>query len=304
MRMRVLAPFPRHRGRRLPVLVLVGALVAALCACTSDRRLEPAADAVRVEKGLTFWSDGDVTLKLDACLPPTSEEPAPAMVVVHGGGFTSGDRESGGSRGLCTLAATTGAAGFSIDYRLAPDYRYPAQVDDLGHAIEWLRRPEQLTRFGIDPARIGVIGSSAGAVIAQSLATRGTGALDTGERVGAVISLSGVSVLTPEGLTLGEPGAEARALVLSYLGCTSPASCPQATVASPVTAVDASDPPMLLVNGSRELVPSEQAEAMDQALRSAGVSDELLIVDSDRHGTALLDSDVRQAVLDFLEQHL
>ena len=292
---------------------LAFALAGVLAGCSSSaaeptERLPPVSTGVQVEEGLTYWSDATTSLQLDACLPPDRSEGVDgssiAIVIVHGGGFTDGDRAGGGSRELCETAAEFGQAAFSIDYRLAPDHHYPAQVDDLAHAVQWLRAPEQAERFGIDPSRIGVIGSSAGAIIAQSLATRGQGPLDTGERVGAVVSLSGVSVMTPEGLQLGEPSSQAVQLVLTYLGCSSPQNCPQGAAASAITAVDPSDPPMYLVNGLDELVPREQADAMAAALTQAGVPVETMIVDAPDHGTALLNGTVRQGVLAFLEEHL
>jgi acetyl esterase/lipase len=225
-------------------------------------------------------------------------------VLVHGGGFTSGDRASGGMRGLCESMAEHGYAAFSIDYRLAPEYTFPAQVDDLGHAVQWLRQPAQTRRFHIDPAHVGVIGSSAGAIMAQNLGTRGTGPLDADERVAAVVSLSGVSLMTAEAAHLGHPSPAAAQLVLSYLGCTSPAQCPQSAAASPISAVDASDPPMLLVNGTDEIVPREQPEAMLSALRAAGVPADLVLVDGSDHGAGLLDGDVRSSIHSFLRTYL
>lgn len=293
----------------LPAAALgVTALVLTLSACSSSSeptaRLDPGPDNVRVEEGLTYWSDDQSELKLDACLPTDADEPVAAVLLVHGGGFTEGTRDSSGLRTLCELTAEQGAAAFSVDYRLAPEFTYPAQVDDLANAVQWLREPAQVEAFGIDPARIGAIGSSAGAIIAQSLATRGEGPLDTGARLGAVASLSGVSVLSPEGLELGRPSEQAADLVLNYLGCTSVTDCPQSVPASPITGVDPSDPPMLLVNGTDELVPEEQPEALATALEDAGVPAELLIVDAPSHGITLLDSDVRRAVLGFLEEQL
>ncbi|WP_167760840.1 alpha/beta hydrolase [Geodermatophilus sp. DF01_2] len=297
----------RARRRGAPLIALVAiTLSAALNACSpapAERPDSGAAD-VEIQEGLTYWSDDEVDLKLDACLPTDAEEPTRAVVIVHGGGFTEGDRASGGARELCELTAELGQAAFSIDYRLAPEYTFPAQVDDLANAVRWLREPAQVERFGIDPARIGAIGSSAGAIIAQSLATRGEGPLDTGERLAAVVSLSGVSVMSPEGLELGEPSEQAVELVLNYLGCSSAADCPQSVPASPITGVDPSDPPMLLVNGTDELVPEEQAAAMAAALEAADVPAELLVVDTQRHGTALLSTEVREEVRSFLGDHL
>ncbi|WP_336033515.1 alpha/beta hydrolase [Geodermatophilus sp. FMUSA9-8] len=296
----------RHTGRTCAAVVAV--LVASLAGCSDAGapagRLEPAATGTTVEEGIPYSTGPAGDLLLDACLPAAPEGPVPVVVVVHGGGFTSGDRETGGSRGICELAASMGAAGFSIDYRLAPAATWPAPVDDVGAAVRWLREPAQVERFGLDPARVALVGSSAGAVLAQSLATRGSGPPDTGERVAAVVSLSGVSVMTPEALGAGTPSTQAVQLVLTYLGCTSVTACPQGQAASPVTAVDPTDPPMLLVNGTDELVPDEQARAMAGALEAADVPVDLVLVDGSDHGTALLDADVRRRVLTFLEEHL
>lgn len=297
---------PRHDLPRAAVGLTTMLLTLTACSSSSEptTRLDPGPANVQVEEGLTYWSDDQSELKLDACFPTDAEQALPAVLIVHGGGFTEGARDSTGLRTLCELTAEQGAAAFSIDYRLAPEFTYPAQVDDLANAVRWLREPAQVQEFGIDPARIGAIGSSAGAIIVQSLATRGDGPLDTGERLGAVASLSGVSVLSPEGLELGRPSEDAVDLVLSYLGCASVTDCPQSVPASPITGVDSSDPPMLLVNGTDELVPAEQAEALAAALANAGVPVELLIVDEPSHGITLLNSDVRRALVTFLQEQL
>ena len=339
-----------------------GPLVAACCllalvatSCAADpptERFRPAATAPAGTQDITYWSEGDESLQLDACAPPPgtvlpraaaagtadaadpAAEPAtdppaasadppaasadppaasadppadpavPAVVIVHGGGFTTGGRTDPGVRALCTDVAALGVVAFAISYRLAPAHVYPDQVDDLARAVAWLREPAQVQRFGLDPARIAVVGSSAGAILAQQLATRGEGPLDQGSRVAAVVSLSGVSVMGPEALTLGKPTPAAAEVVLGYLGCEAVTRCPQAQEASPVTSVDPTDSPVLLVNGSDELVPAQQAEAMGQALRAAGVSEQVVIRPGDRHGLALLDTTVRSDVKTFLEEHL
>jgi acetyl esterase/lipase len=283
-------------------------MVATTVACSTPAapatRLPDPPREVDVEEALPYWTDGQVSLLLDACLPLAHEGPLPAVVLVHGGGFTGGHRSSDGMRSLCEWTAEQGMAAFSVDYRLAPDFTYPAPVDDLANAVLWLRQPDQTSRFGIDPAKIGLFGSSAGATLALTLATRGQGPLDAGDRVAAVVSLSGVSVMTPNGLSLGSPSQQAVEMALGYLGCVDPVNCPQSGPASALAAVDPSDPPTLLVNGTGEMVPREQADAMGAMLESAGVPVELLILGKPDHGTALLNADVRGAVRSFLEEYL
>lgn len=290
----------------LVALAIASMFVGCASAAGEERAPTPAGSAdIDIAEAVPYWSDGASTLMADACLP-VSDAPVAAVILLHGGGFTEGDRIGGGMRALCELMAHSGMAGISIDYRLAPDHVFPAQLEDVAHAVEWLRAPEQVERFGIDPAKIGLLGSSAGAILAQTYAASGTGPTDEGTRVGAVVSLSGVSLLTEAALQLGVPSPEAAGMALAYLGCSDPtaANCPQAASASALLNVDPSDPPMFLVNGSAELVPVEQAEAMRDTLEKAGVPVELTIGAGAGHGVQLLTSEVRSRLVEFLDEHL
>lgn len=296
------------RSSSAPVLVVVMLLAGLLSGCSGKdagpvERVSSGAD-VDVVDGVAYGERDGQPLLLDVCSPRGGGSDLPALVLVHGGGFTSGDRSSGGMRGLCQAAARQGAVGVSVDYALAPGSTFPGPVEDVQAAISWLREPAQVERFGLDPAHVGVMGSSAGAILALAVGTAGSGPTDTGSRVDAVVSLSGVGDFRPEALELGTPGPEAQAMALAYLGCTDPFSCPTAAPASAVTQVDPTDPPVLLVNGSSELVPVEQADAVSAALEAAGVPHEQVVVDGSGHGTALLTPDVRPRVWTFLEEHL
>lgn len=256
------------------------------------------------------YSDGDGgPLLIDACLPDDDARDAagidegealPAVLLLHGGGFVSGDRTA--LAGLCGDLAEAGYAAFSADYRFAPDFVFPAQVEDAAAAVSWLRDDAQVERFGIDPARIGVVGSSAGAILAQSIGTFGQGDTTTGTRVAAVVSLSGASLFTEDALTLGTPTREVAAMMLNYLGCeaTTAAACPGAADASPLEQVDPTDPPFLLVNSTNEIVPVEQAEAMRDALAGAGVDAQLVAVPGALHGVDILEKDGTEQLLAFL----
>lgn len=299
---------PTPKASRAPrslaaLTAAVALLVLSACSGAPEQRLTPVASAV--ETGVPYWTGEGTTLRLDACRPRDDSPIHPAVVILHGGGFTSGSRDEPGSRAVCTSLARSGVVGFSIDYRLLPAV-YPAQVQDVQHAIEWLRRPAQAARFGIDPKRIALLGSSAGAIIAQEAATAGTGRRGTGTRVSAVVSLSGVSLMTPKAEELGSASPQAENLVLGYLGCASktPATCPSAAKASAMLQVDRTDPPMLLVNGSDELVPSQQATTMGATLKLAGIPVQTVIVQGSDHGLALLDGPVRADVQAFLKKHL
>ncbi|WP_395244584.1 alpha/beta hydrolase [Agromyces sp. MMS24-K17] len=309
--------------RWLAAAVLPLALLAG-CASGGAAGEEPAPEAsaapspsaasteTRV-RDVAYWEGDGGPLAIDACLPDADQRAAagtaddealPAVLLLHGGGFVSGDRTA--LAGLCDQLAAAGYAAFSADYRFAPASVFPAQVEDVEAAVAWLRDDAQVERFGIDPARIGVVGSSAGAILAQSIGTFGEGDTTTGTRVAAVVSLSGASLFTEAALTLGTPTREVAAMMLNYLGCeeTTAAACPQAAEASPLEHVDPTDPPFLLVNSTDEIVPVEQAEAMRDALAAAGVRAELLEVPGELHGVDVLREDGSEQLLAFLASTL
>lgn len=104
---------------------------------------------------------------LPARLYAPSAERLPVLLYLHGGGFTIGDLETHDS--LCRqLSLRSGAAVLALDYRLAPEHRFPAAVDDSWAALEWLHR--QADSLGLDGARLAVGGDSAGGTLAASAA--------------------------------------------------------------------------------------------------------------------------------------
>ncbi len=102
---------------------------------------------------------------------PTSVayRPRPALLHLHGGGFVSGHRYSA-SLGLAGWVDQLGIVVCSLDYRLAPEHPYPAALDDARAALEWLFT--YASDLGLDPGRIGVFGTSAGAGLAAALCLR------------------------------------------------------------------------------------------------------------------------------------
>lgn len=89
----------------------------------------------------------------------------PALVYVHGGGWTIGDLDTHDV--VCrTLCAASGCAVLSVDYRLAPEHRFPAALDDVVAALRGVRA--QAAELGVDPTRIAVGGDSAGGNLAAA----------------------------------------------------------------------------------------------------------------------------------------
>jgi len=97
----------------------------------------------------------------------SGDEPLPALLWLHGGGWTLGDLA--GYDPLCrAIAHAAGIAVFALDYRLAPENRFPAALDDAWQALCWLQR--QGGGHGLDTSRLAVGGDSAGGNLAAVLA--------------------------------------------------------------------------------------------------------------------------------------
>lgn len=297
----------------IPLVLLVLALSASMIgiksalastAATTDPPATPA--NVEVRENLVYREIDGQQLALDACLPKDDKTEHAAILVVHGGGWRNGNKETPQIRDVCELFAQEGFVALSIDYRLAPAHLYPAAIDDLDAAVRWLREPAQVASLRIDPTRIGAFGSSAGGNLVGLLGSRGEGPLTEGGRVSAVVSLSGPMVLTSAAMQF--PGAQPQTaeVVLAYLGCPDIEHCPLGADASPITHVDATDPPYLLISSENEnRVLPDQAKTMAAALDKVGVENKVILWPGSEHAIALfVHPEIREATLAFLHQHL
>ncbi len=270
----------------------------------------------RVIEDLDYGAGADGVL-LDVCLPsddappiavgtdePETSQPRAAVLVVHGGRWRQGDKANDSWRSTCRWLASEGFVAFSVNYRLAPEHPFPAAIDDLRTAVRWIRGDARVNRFDIDPARVGVLGGSAGGNLAALLGLGGEAALDTGSRVSAVVELSGPADLTTAGFRLGAMAPGFRMIQLEYLGCADYDQCPQARDASPLYEVDGSDPPFFVAHSIGERIPIAQSDALVAELREAGVDTTYVTVDGMLHSIAMLDSGLRDRVSGWLRAKL
>jgi triacylglycerol lipase len=155
----------------------------------------PVAEICAVERDLPYGPEA--RHRLDVFYPPVGAADARAVIVfVHGGGFVMGDKGGAAEpfyNNVGAWAAANGHVGVTINYRLAPGAPWPAGAEDLAAAVDWLVR--HAASYGGDPARIVVMGQSAGAVHVASYIAGHHGPAAALPVAGAIM-LSGIYDLT------------------------------------------------------------------------------------------------------------
>lgn len=253
------------------------------------RRVPQLADSQvsKIERDVTYGKVGDVELKLDIYHPKNgSAKSRPVAVYVHGGGWTQGSKASGAGMVALPELLQRGYLVASIDYRLAPEFKFPAQIEDAKCAVRFLRAHAK--EYDLDPTRIGVFGGSAGGHLVALLGTADASAgFDTSggwtnqsSRAQAVVDLFG-----PADLTLGVGGANPR-LGENVFGAKS-RDDEVLKRASPVTYATLDDPPFLILHGDQDrVVPLAQSERLLAVLKKSGVPATLVVVTNAGHSFA------------------
>jgi acetyl esterase/lipase len=202
---------------------------------------------------------------------------APCVVVVHGGSWERGDSTQ--LAGLNRYLAARGHGVAAINYRLLPDYPFPAGCDDLRAAIDYLKT--NAAAFGLDPQRIVLLGRSAGGQLALLVAyTAGDPAIR-----GAIGIYSAIDLAYAYQHPADPRLLDGRAVLRAYLGGT-PEQVPEAyALASPTSFVGPNTPPTLLIHGgSDELVSPTQSRRLATQLAQAGRPHLLLQLPWATHG--------------------
>jgi len=217
-------------------------------------------------------------------LPEGASEPAPALVYLHGGGFTLFSIDTH-DRLMRDYAAAGGFAVIGVDYPLSPEHKYPEALNRIEALMLWLS--DHGGELGVDPSRLAMGGDSAGAnlSLATALRLRDRGA---GGIVRALLSNYGyfsTAVSDAAEAAFGGPGsimdrAEAVAYYANYLTDfdrerSDPLACP-------LLADLAGLPPVMLVIPECDLL-TEQSLAMDARLRVAGVETQAIVYPGATH---------------------
>ncbi|MEM9353300.1 MAG: alpha/beta hydrolase [Planctomycetota bacterium] len=264
------------------------------------RQPEAGLSGYRVDYGEVYATRQSGLLKADV-YQPDGEGPFPGVVLVHGGAWYMGSRHN--MAWCARRLARLGFTAVSISYRLAPQHKFPAQIDDCRDAVRWMRA--NADRLKIDPQRIGGFGYSAGGHLVALLGATAE-ADEKGPTAGDTARSSRLQAIAAGGAPCEFRFLPADLDLLTYwLGGPRRAAAEAYRLASPTVFASADDPPMVFWHGSRDrTVPISSARAMVRALRAAGGSAELHVVEGKGHTQAFFDAEAFDACVRFLAEEL
>lgn len=259
---------------------------------------------VEVIRDVTYGQGGDTSLKLDVYRPAELDRPAPACIVIHGGGWVNGSKERGNFVRMARDYAGMGVVAFCINYRLARVAPAPAALEDVKCAARFVRANAE--RYSVDPERIFTEGASAGAHLALMLgmcddpAFEGDGGWEgVSSRVAAVVDHSGITDVYD--VTYGD---HARGWGRAWLRVDEGRTELLARRLSPLHYVDNSGlPPIFIHHGSRdEIVPFDQALRLYVHLLERGRPVELVIRPGAGHGKVKAYASIQKAASEYEER--
>lgn len=242
-------------------------------------------EEITVENDIEYANPDDQHMKLNMARPTVGKGPFPAIVCIHGGGFRAGDRN--GYNDMIRQLAMRHYVAVTVEYRLAPKYPFPAAIHDVKASVRWLRANAK--KYHIDPKRIGAMGGSAGANLAEMLGvTQGVKMFEGDEgnphqssAVQAVVSYFGPTDFTK---SYGKSVDAAEVLPL-YLGGNLEQAREKHVQASSLTWVSRKAAPTLCIHGTNDnYVAHEQAVWFVDKMKDKGAEAYLYTIPNAGHG--------------------
>ncbi len=277
-----------------------------LLAPTSSRAQIIGRAKIKSIQNVKYVENGDSSQSLDLYLPDTdSSELRPGIVFVHGGGWVGGDKGEFTSR--AQELASAGYVVITINYRLAPKFRYPIPLQDCQAAVRWLRIHS--ADYHLDTSKIASMGSSAGGHLATMLGLTDDPKLTKdGEKISSrtncVVDYYGRMDLTLE--PTSDHHTDFRARFIGVDIADSEGAFKAYQDASPVMHIDKQTPPIFVVQGGiDEQVEPVQSDNMFEQLQKAGILCFYLKLAGQGHGFNGPSSDFAwRSVRVFLEMQL
>ena len=316
-----------QRAAAAALLALLPVTGAGLLACggspgasdTSSGAVGASPATSAVFKDLAYGTRSPAQ-KLDIYLPATGDAPYPVLVAIHGGGFIFGDKEDGQITPVLQ-GLRRGYAVVGLDYRLSPEARFPAAINDVKTSVRWLRA--HAVEYQLDAGRIALWGDSAGGNLAALAGTSGDSPALRGPRpdnaaqpdaVQAVVDWFGpISFLRTDrdfrAAGLRRPSAGGAGSYLSrYLGAPLATVPGKVRAADPITYLTPGDPPILIEHGTADgTVPVSQSTRLAKAYAARVGADAvtLHLIDGAGHvDPAFYEQAHLDQVLDWLDARL
>lgn len=282
--------------KRTRVLGLVGLVAMSLAARGNG---PAAADRIDVIRSIPYADRGEKRLLADLYRPRKHQQALPVILMVHGGAWFTGNKVH------VTLharhAANAGFAVVAINYRLAPQHKFPAQVADCRAALCWIR--DNAEKYQFDLSRVAAYGYSAGAHLACLL---GTTSRDPQVGVASDEELPEIRAVVAGGSPCEFSWVPEQSSALAYWLGASRAENPEVYMAaSPTHHIDAADPPVFFFHGSADrVVPLSSPRRMMQELAAKGVHADLYVVERAGHIETFLREEPRRRAIKFLNASL
>jgi acetyl esterase/lipase len=257
---------------------LIAALAIYLLTAPSNAIAQKVPNST-IEKDIVFSKVDGRELHLDLVRPTSVTKPTPFIIWLHGGGWRQGDRKD--YHAAMRDMAQLGYAGASVEYRLAPAHKFPAQLDDARNALAFLRA--NAAKYNLDPDRIAVAGGSAGGHLSLMLGLAKPADEKSPNGIRAVIDISGPTDFQtwiidkePDALLKKSVGVDLNELIADFVG-TSDRQDHRMKEVSPLTYVRKDNPAVLILHGTADgWVPFQQSQVLEKALKQAGVKVKLV----------------------------
>jgi len=303
-RLRV-APQIQFRIDRLAIALTIILLAISLTAQASER--STVAFKVKITPSEVYASPAGNDLLCDIYSPADQNPEAtlrPVVLLVHGGAWSSGSRLAMGGHAM--RLAKAGIVAVAIDYRLAPQWKFPAQLDDLRQAMWWVTNRSD--HLGVDVTRMGIFGYSAGGHLACLIGTLADESPQTCATTSDWSSTDArlCELVKPMAICAGGPPCDLTTLTLGnnglayFLGGT-PAEIPEVyAAASPVTHASPGDAPTLFIHGDRDaIVPPRNSQVLYEAQKRVGVKSEFLMIEKQGHMLTFIHPMAADSMVDF-----
>lgn len=254
---------------------------------------------------LNYADDGKNYHLLDIYLPKGEKQSYPVVVVIYGSAWFSNNLKGVDMSTIGKALLNAGYAVVTPNHRSSHDAIFPAQIHDIKAAIRFIRA--NCNKYKLDTAFIGITGNSSGAHLASFTGTSGNvkqytvdtitmdieGALGKytsfGSNVDAVCSWFGpTDFLIMDSCGSAMDHNAIRSPESSIIGGAIQDNKSKCALANPITYIDPSDPPFLIFHGDEDpLVPHCQSDILYNALQSAEVKSDYILVKGGQHGAKI-----------------